>query len=219
LCKAIPLGMAFVFMFNIANMILFKAILISQPDFFIGEKEILVSLFEADLQDFHLRKPNSSLEEMSSFIAAIPQQYHNRIIVHSHYELATKYNLKGIHCTGIGREEFYKFEDLPIQKSTSTHGFCEAGSVEAICSYAFLSPVFDSISKPGYQQGYQHDAIRQFLDRPHRTAFIALGGISPENIQLCKQMGFAGVALLGTVWESQNPVKQWKKILQIIQSL
>ena len=192
---------------------MFKQILISVPEYFDDEKKILLSLFENDLQFFHLRKPESSLAEMSSFIASLPEKYHNRIVVHSQYSLATIFNLKGIHCTAKGRNEFYDYEHLPIQKSLSTHGFCEAGSVEEIFDYAFISPVFDSISKSGYKQGYQHEALRQFLSRSHKTDFIALGGITPENIPFCKELGFNGVALIGSVWEHANPVEQWKRII------
>lgn len=198
---------------------MFKTILISQPHYFEGEREILISLFEANLQNFHLRKPENSHNEMSAFIASIPEKYHHCIVVHSHYSLATEFNLKGIHCTANGRDEFYEFEHLPIQKSISTHGFCEAGSVDEMFSYAFLSPIFNSISKPGYEQGYQFEALQQFLSRPHRTDFIALGGITIDNIQQCKAMGFKGVAMIGTIWENQNPVEHWKKILQITQGL
>jgi len=198
---------------------MFKLILISQPNFFVGEKEILISLFENDLHYFHLRKPERTKNELAAFIESIPKIYHNRIIVHSHYSLVNDFTLKGIHCKAIGRDEFYNYEHLKIQKSISTHGFCEAGSVEQLFDYAFLSPIFDSISKSGYNQAYQHDAVCQFLTRPNKTDFIALGGITEKNILLCKEMGFKGVALLGYIWGNQNPLEQWKTILQIAQNL
>ena len=198
---------------------MFKIILISQPDFFKNEVETLCSLFENGLKLFHLRKPDASKDALRMFIDTIPQEYYNRIVLHSHYSLATEYRLKGIHCTSKSRDEFYKFEQLPLQKSISTHGFCEAGMVDESFAYAFISPVFDSISKPGYTKAYQTEALQQFLNRKHRTEFIALGGISPQNIGLCKDLGFDGVAILGSVWEHQNPLEQWKTMLQLAQGL
>ena len=191
---------------------MFKYILISQPDDFDGEIDVLVSLFENGLQYFHLRKPQSSKEEMIKYIESIPEKYHSKIVIHSHYSLAEIFNLKGIHCTAKGRDEFYEMEHLPIQKSISTHGFCEAGMVDESFAYAFISPVFTSISKPNYEQAFQHDALQQFLCRPHRTAFIALGGITPENVSVCKQMGFDGVAMIGSIWNHHNPLEQWEKM-------
>jgi len=191
---------------------MFKTILISQPLYFKEETKILLSLFEANLQYFHLRKPESSRDDLKQFLESIPVEYRNRIVLHSHYSLALDYNLRGIHCTANNRDEFYELEHLPIQKSISVHGFCEAGMVDETYDYAFLSPIFNSISKKDHHQAYQHDALQQFLARLRRSSFIALGGISPENIPQCKQMGFEGVATIGSVWESPNPLEQWKRI-------
>jgi len=198
---------------------MFKVIVISQPNNVEGEQETLVSLFKAGLQYFHLRKPDSSIAEMRTFISSIPQEYHNRIVLHSHYSLVTEYQLRGIHCTAKGRDEFFEYEELPVQKSISVHGFCEAGAVDQSFAYAFLSPVFDSISKPGYQQGYHHDALQQFLARPHKTDFIALGGVTLNNIQLCKQLGFIGVAMIGGIWGNPNSVVRFENILRVAQNL
>jgi thiamine-phosphate pyrophosphorylase len=198
---------------------MFKLIVLSQPDFHDGEIDTLLGLFENGLELFHLRKPTSSSDEMKHYIDSIPKIYHNRIVIHSNYSLATECVIKGIHCTSMGRDEFYEYEDFPIQKSISTHGFCEAGMVDESFAYAFISPIFDSVSKPGYEQGYQHDALKDFLSRPRRTEYIALGGVTAENILLCKQMGFDGVAMIGTIWNDAHPVDQFKTLLSLTQSL
>ena len=198
---------------------MFKSIVISQPIFFEGEIDILLSLFENGLELFHLRKPDSTYDEMKAYIDKIPKLYHIRIVLHSHYSLAMEYVIKGIHCTSKGRDEFYEYEDFPIQKSISTHGFCEAGMVDESFAYAFISPIFDSISKPGYEQGYHHDALLDFLQRPRRTQYIAVGGIKAENINICKQMGFDGVAMIGTIWNNTNTLEKWKSIKATIRDL
>jgi thiamine-phosphate pyrophosphorylase len=124
---------------------MFKLIILSQPDFHNGEIATLVSLFENGLELFHLRKPSSTEYEMKAYIDQIPKIYHNRIILHSNYSLAMVCVIKGIHCTSKGRDEFYEYEDFPIQKSVSTHGFCEAGMVDESFAYAFISPIFNII--------------------------------------------------------------------------
>ncbi len=186
--------------------------IISHPQYFTGERSLLTELFEQGMSLFHLRKPESSIEELRTFIAAIPCQYHSRIVIHSHYSLASEFALKGIHCTSKGRESFYEWQHLPIQKSISTHGFCEAAAVDETFAYAFISPIFDSISKPGYSQAFMHDALQQFLTRPRKTKFIALGGITNHNIQICKQLGFDGVAVLGSLWNASDVVTQYNHL-------
>src|SRR5687768_170882 len=74
-----------------------KLILLSTSKKIEHEAQILTGLFEAGLQVLHLRKPEMSTREMTKLIEDIPQKYRSRIVIHSHYELAFKLNLRGIH--------------------------------------------------------------------------------------------------------------------------
>jgi len=186
-------------------------IVISLPDFFVNETSIVVKLFEEGLECFHLRKPTSSEEDIRRFLCEIPQKYHRRIAIHQQYHLASEFNLRGIHCTSKNKQEFERNIHLPVKKSISVHGFSEAYLVNDLYEYAFLSPIFDSISKPGYKQGYLHEAISQFLNREHKTNFVALGGITPNNMAECCAMGFKSVALLGYIWEGDS-IENFKSI-------
>ena len=75
----------------------FKLIVISSPSSEPNETEAIISLFKAGLKIFHLRKPAMSEKKMNSFVSAVPKKYHSRMIIHSHYSLAKKYDLGGIH--------------------------------------------------------------------------------------------------------------------------
>jgi thiamine-phosphate pyrophosphorylase len=41
---------------------------------------------------------------------------------------------------------------------------------------------------------------------------IALGGIDEDKIEICRALGFSGVAVLGAIWNSTNAVEKFKKI-------
>lgn len=43
----------------------------------------------------HLRKPTLSEDETIEFLNTIPEQYHERIVIHQHYKCINTYNLKG----------------------------------------------------------------------------------------------------------------------------
>ena len=45
---------------------------------------------------------------------------------------------------------------------------------------------------------------------------IALGGIDLENIEKTLENGFDNVALLGSIWNSENPLKQFKLCQKIV---
>src|SRR5207253_11326758 len=66
-----------------------------------SEPALVAKMFEAGLKTLHLRKPKFSTRQMSEYIEAIPKEFHDRIIVHSHHNLVFKYDLKGVHFTSI----------------------------------------------------------------------------------------------------------------------
>jgi thiamine-phosphate pyrophosphorylase len=48
---------------------------------------------------------------------------------------------------------------------------------------------------------------------------IALGGINEDNIQLVKQAGFSGAAVLGAIWQADDPVTAFLNINAIVDQL
>lgn len=176
-----------------------KLIVLSPPENFPNEKEIIISLFENGLEIFHLHKPNFSKEEIrpgesvlwriKNFIQQFPEKYQDKIFLHSDFP------------------KFHSLEELENYK----------GKYE----YTFLSPIFDSISKPGYKSKFSHELhefsrIKLELIRAiSGKNIIALGGIDEDKIKICRELGFAGVAVLGAIWKSENPVEKFKKIQRL----
>ena len=87
--------------------------------------------------------------------------------------------------------------------SCSCHSVSEIEKNKSITKeYLFLSPVFSSISKPGYVSGFTHkDLLNAAKEHIIDEKVIALGGITPDNISKIKEYGFGGVAVLGFIWE------------------
>src|SRR5688572_28890635 len=63
------------------------------------ETTLVTKMFESGLQTLHLRKPRYSTNRMNEYIREIPVHFHNRIVIHSHHNLALKYTLRGIHLS------------------------------------------------------------------------------------------------------------------------
>ena len=74
-----------------------KLILITAPEYFIEEDQIITALFEEGLDILHLRKPDTAPMFAERLLTLIPEQYHKRIVVHGHFYLKDEYRLKGIH--------------------------------------------------------------------------------------------------------------------------
>lgn len=91
------------------------------------------------------------------------------------------------------------------------HSLNELEDCEEKYDYAFLSPIFDSISKAGYKSNYDLKEIKVFF-KNRNEKIIALGGIDEDKIDTVKDLGFSGIALLGAIWQTENPVEKFKRI-------
>lgn len=189
-------------------------IVISNPTALADEQAIIKQLFDEGLEIFHIRKKEFSENEMRTFIEQIPQKYLSKIVLHSHYHLSEQYNLKGIHVP-------INFKNVASNGtlSVSFHSMDEVEKFENKFDYGFLSPVFDSISKEGYKSKFNFSELKTYLVKrkvsnngTSNSLLIALGGIDEDKIEKVKELGFSGIALLGAIWQSENPVKKFKRI-------
>jgi len=179
-----------------------QLILISNPENFCCEHELLRKFFNAGLEYFHLRKPGYSIEDYINYIELVPEKYHKNIVVHNYIDLYSEYNLKGIHFSRHNKYRINEFEQAVIQKSISAHSFDELLNLQEF-NYAFLSPVYNSISKKNYKSMFNPEEIAKFFKRNILdTRVIALGGISYENTEKTLLIGFDGVAVMGSLWNN-----------------
>ena len=181
----------------------------------VHESLIVTELFKANLELFHLRKPNASYEFLESYIASIPSSFHHRIVIHSHFELSNKFQLKGIHLNATLRASLQLHSDYKIC-STSFHSIDEICQNSFHYDYVFLSPIFQSISKPGYGPSIGRDELNEFFKNRRgqftNQSIIALGGVNLLNLPVLHSIGFDGAALLGAIWNSSNALESFLAI-------
>lgn len=188
-------------------------VLISPETDIENEITILNQLFEAGLEYYHLRKPEKTIEEYQDYLSQIDEQYHNRVVVHFYHQLINDYNLKGIHF----QEQFRKdnldvpshyFVGLNMYGKTISSSFHEVETLND-CAFEFdyhlISPVFSSISKKGYEG-------RRFDVNAIQKKIIGMGGVTANNLDELTQLGFKGVGVLGGIWNSSSPLKDFMKM-------
>jgi len=195
----------------------FKLIVITPEKEITEEANLLTNLFESGLQLLHLRKPDYTINEIRNLITDIPAIFHPKIVLHSHYELLNDFNLKGIHLPEKLRLEG-NTKQIKNIVSTSFHKIEDILSTKTNFEYAFLSPIFQSISKEGYEPVIKPNVLKDFF-RLNKINFpvIALGGITDQNVIQVRDIGFFGAACIGYVWENPNPIQQFKKLQKLIQ--
>lgn len=181
-------------------------IVISESDFRPGEATIVNKLFQTGLDLFHIRKYEASEKEIAELIGQIDPEYQDRLVLNHHHDLGLNLGLKRFHYSEKDRrmwsETDWKGMDPERIYSTSVHSLEEFNDLPTHFSYAFLSPVFDSISKPDYK------AVNfDFSKRDNKEIkLIGLGGVQADNANQAIRMGFDGIALLGAIWNSNDTV-------------
>ncbi|NML69575.1 thiamine phosphate synthase [Chryseobacterium sp. RP-3-3] len=179
-----------------------------------NETEIINQLFHEGLDLLHIRKPLTSREEMKSFLDGINEQFYPQLVLHGFYDLIMEYPVSRLHFREADRlTEGFKSYTNEYIISTSVHDMETFNGLEKEWKYAFVSPFFSSISKKGY--GEQSTVMEDIKYRNNQDVkLIALGGINKDNISKTFESGADGAALLGAVWESDQPLNAFKKCRQ-----
>ena len=182
-------------------------IVITKPEMFPGEAEVVNTLFANGMQRLHLRKPGASEQEMAEWIGRIDLPFRQRIIVHDHHRLLRTMGLGGIHLNARNPEAPAWFsaerqKRRSVTLSRSCHSLEEIAQWKGVCDYLFLSPIFDSISKGGYTSAFTRETLLQaYHDGLFSKPVYALGGVSADNIRSIYDYGFAGAAVIGSLWQ------------------
>lgn len=190
-------------------------IVITSPIQIANEINTIHALFESGLELLHIRKPDFSAEEIKTFVTAIGLEYSYKMVLHSHHQLALELGINRIHMNPV--RVFNSDRVIPQKNtfSTSTHSIDEFNSLSNDYEYAFLSPVYKSISKENYSS--KIDLLEAIKERTNfNTKLVALGGIDAQNIKKTLAAGFDDVALLGTIWNTNQPIKNFELCQQIV---
>lgn len=187
-------------------------ILITLPRILKNEAETLAALCGAGVSVIHIRKPEASepeIEELLKTLQALGADM-SRLTIHYNEPLARKYGLGGVH---LRIEELLAGAGEGLRRSCSAHGWTEAERAATDADYVFLSPLFDSISKPGYRSAIDPAEAAERLRR-RKGRIVALGGIRPANIARVRRIGFDGAAVLGAAWSADEKAVNTERTLK-----
>lgn len=205
-----------------------KLLVISSSSEIENEAQIITSLFEAGLDHFHLRKHKLSTKKTKELINAIPKHFHNRIIIHSHHNLARKFDLRGIHLTKSHIKKKYKtwFMIKLIQLKNPniiiTTSFNNIGQLfekehRHPYSYVFLSPIFDSLNSK-FQGGFTEHSLKSAISKTQFNV-VARGGVDVNAVEKSNEIGFAGLAFYSAIWKKKDPLAAFNAVVEKYQEL
>jgi thiamine-phosphate pyrophosphorylase len=183
----------------------FLLAILSLPGGFAGEADTLEALLEAGVDRLHLRKPEMKVAELEALVRRLAPRWGERLVLHGPraVELAMWYGVQQVHGVDGG-----------MKMSRSVHSWEEFSRLPAGLEYAFISPVFDSISKKGYM------ANSSLLQRPVNELPcrpMALGGVGAGTIGELLKAGWTGTAVLGWIWEEPGAaVRRFEQLKLLI---
>jgi thiamine-phosphate pyrophosphorylase len=182
------------------------SVIVITPPTFKSHKEIshIQRMFDLGMQTLHIRKPDASIHELKTYLERLTPNQCQRCVLHSPLnDLHKTYKLKGIHYREADRPDGLIKAPPGLTVSTSFHDINQLGVCMGELDYSFLSPIFNSISKPGYTSFVPDLADLQPYLATSRYPVVALGGVTPDVIPQLADAGFSGVALLGSIF-SEN---------------
>lgn len=207
-------------------------ILFSYPEEFNNEIEIINQiLLNDDIEFFHLRKPDFDYIQFRNLIIKIDESLHPKIVIHSHFGLIKQFDLAGINLNKkdlnqlaysdeidkcfiqplvLDNRQIEVNRELPNMVTYSAHSFDEINNLPFDTDYVFLSPIYDSISKLGYQSNFDLNELEKNL-KTVNTKVIALGGVTLSHVEQLQSIGFNGYAQLGNFWRNNNIICKLEK--------
>ncbi len=174
-------------------------ILYTWHDFFPDEANVLNNLLEMGISWLHIYKPYKPILRVEQLLEQIDKAFHQRLIMHFYYPLASKYNLGGIH---ISRYSSPIIQNNYSWISHSAHHITELEPSDRVYTHLLVSPIFDSISKHKHASQWNLDLLSEFFktQKVNDIKYIALGGITLNNYNKVLEAGFDDAAFLGDFW-------------------
>lgn len=184
-----------------------KVVVITPEEPFEGETEQIKRVIECGVFRLHLRHPKADEQTLRGIIEGLSADERKKIVLHDCYNLVKEYNLGGAHLNGRHMNaDVDAGSDVDPDAnvnvySRSCHSLEEVAASKQL-EYCFLSPIFDSISKVGYASNFTPEVLIQAKESGIiNENVIALGGITVDKLDLVRQYGFGGVAILGSAWK------------------
>jgi thiamine-phosphate pyrophosphorylase len=138
------------------------------------------------------------------------------ITVHGDIEAAASAGADGVHLPAGGSPEQARARLGKLALiGLSVHSAVEAAAAASAVDYVTLSPIFGSISKPGYGPALGLQGLADAAPRA-RVPIVALGGIAADNLGPCLAAGAAAVAVMGAVMAAADPEAATAALVKVL---
>jgi thiamine-phosphate pyrophosphorylase len=170
---------------------------------------------------FSLREKDLPADERRALLATLVELGHRfGAVVGAHEDLdaVIATGADGVHLPGGGNPSMARARLPGGLVGASAHSPEEAAAlVAAGADYVTISPVFLTISKPGYGPAIGLDGLARTVAAAAGPV-IGLGGINARRAALCLGAGARGVAVMGEVMRAANPRATVAKLIHALRA-
>lgn len=186
----------------------------THPEPLANEAQHLNALLDAGAETVVLRKPGWIKEQYVQLLEQLDGKHYARMMIAGLPEVASSFGLKGVHMSELKRQALPGNQQLPhyLHCSAAIHTTDAINILGNDWDTLVLSPVFDSISKKGYQAAF--DSGLKIAECSCNV--LALGGINEDTAGKVRRMGFDGVVVMGALW--QDPAGSARRFERIQQA-
>ncbi len=188
--------------------------------------EIVRQVLEAGCRWLLLREKDLDSETLAAFGKPLAQAARDsgaKFLVSADVEAAVALKADGVH---LPRRRAFADAVSEVRNAlgpeamvgVSTHNPAEIREAnELAIDYMTLSPIYPSLSKPGYGSGLGAETLRQYCALAQKPV-IGLGGITPDRLTNALTCGLSGLAVLGAVMQSVEPRLEIAAMIEGMQS-
>lgn len=180
---------------------------ITRPECLPQESAWLLALLRAGVTRVHIRKPEATPQQIEALVTPLVEAgYAHRVVLHAHWALALRLGIGQVH---LREAEYRQGQAAQVRRqglsaSVSLHKWEDALALSAAeCAYAWMSPLFESVSKVGYCNPTLLREAERYLPQLV-VPIVALGGITVDTAYALRGKGFEGVASIGTLFPLQG---------------
>jgi thiamine-phosphate pyrophosphorylase len=168
---------------------------------------------------FSLREKDLPADERRALLAALVELGHRvGAVIGAHEDLAAVIatGAGAVHLPGGGDPRAARVLFPGGLVGASAHSPEEAAAqIAGGADYVTISPVFLTISKPGYGPAIGLDGLARAV-AVAAGPVIALGGIDANRAALCLGAGARGVAVMGEVMRADDPRATVAKLIEVL---
>ncbi|MFG1430794.1 thiamine phosphate synthase [Xanthobacter sp. V2C-8] len=172
-----------------------------------------ISLREKDL-------PEAEQLALFARLRAAAAPFAARLTLHGTPELARTAGADGVHLPDGGDVAAARALLGPRALiGLSVHTLADAGGSNAArADYITASPVFQTVSKPGYGPALGGAGLAAFAATA-AVPVVALGGIEAHTARSCLDAGARGVAVMGAVMRADDPAESIRRLIAALDHL